>query len=74
LHTFEFHQQRSETARAEFAEHRLSSYATVYHRDVCDEGFGLDCVADAVFLDLPAPWKALESAKKAIKKEGAFIE
>jgi tRNA (adenine57-N1/adenine58-N1)-methyltransferase len=42
----------------------------VYHRDVCDEGFQLENVADAVFLDLPSPWKALESAKKAIKKEG----
>lgn len=73
LHTFEFHLERSEKARKEFEEHGLSQYATVYHRDVCSEGFKLENVADAVFLDLPSPWKALESAKKALKKEGGRI-
>jgi len=73
LHTFEFHLQRSETARNEFKEHGLSDYVTVYHRDVCSDGFNLENVADAVFLDLPNPWKTLKSAKNAIKKEGGRI-
>ena len=73
LHTFEFHLQRSETARKEFKEHGLSDYVTVYHRDACNDGFGLENVADAVFLDLPSPWKALASAKAALKKEGGRI-
>jgi tRNA (adenine57-N1/adenine58-N1)-methyltransferase len=51
----------------------LSDYVTVYHRDVCNDGFGLENVADAVFLDLPSPWKALPSAKAALKKEGGRI-
>jgi len=45
----------------------------VYHRDACNDGFGLENVADAVFLDLPSPWKALSSAKAALKKEGGRI-
>lgn len=73
LHTFEFHQQRAEQARKEFAEHELADYATVYHRDVCNNGFGVENLADAVFLDLPSPWKALQSAKQALKYEGGRI-
>lgn len=54
----------------------MSEYVTVYNRDVCNDGFDLENAADAVFLDLPSPWKALESAKRAIKKEGRiyFLE
>jgi tRNA A58 N-methylase Trm61 len=48
----------------------MSDYVTVHNKDVCGEGFGLENVADAVFLDLPSPWNAVESAKAAIKKEG----
>ena len=91
LHTFEFHQQRSETARKEFEvfnekndfyfyltnvnlkEHQMSDYVTVYHRDICAEGFKMQNVADAVFLDIPNPWKAIKSAKDAIKQEGGRI-
>lgn len=73
LHTFEFHLQRSEQARKEFKDHGVSEYATVYHRDVCNDGFGLEDMADAVFLDLPSPWKAIETAKKALKREGGRI-
>jgi tRNA (adenine57-N1/adenine58-N1)-methyltransferase len=73
LHTFEFHQQRSEQARKEFVDHGLSEYVTVYHRDVCNEGFQMENVADAVFLDLPGPWKALVSARMALKRQGGRI-
>ena len=45
-------------------------YVTCSHRDVCKTGFDLVHVADAVFLDLPAPWEALPFAKKALKTEG----
>ena len=48
----------------------MSDYVKVYHRDACVDGFGLENEADAVFLDLPSPWKALKSAKDALKKEG----
>ena len=65
--------QRAETARKEFKDHGLSEYVTVYNRDVCNDGFGLENVADAVFLDLPSPWKAIETGKKALKKEGKRI-
>lgn len=51
----------------------MSECVTVYHRDACQDGFGLENQADAVFLDLPSPWKALESARKAIKKEGMLF-
>ncbi|KAK3092850.1 hypothetical protein FSP39_007896 [Pinctada imbricata] len=73
LHTFEFHKERAEKAEQEFKEHGLESYVTVNHRDVCQNGFDLEHVADAVFLDLPVPWEALPSAKTALKKEGGRI-
>ncbi len=38
-----------------------------YVRDVCEEGFDLIDAADAVFLDLPHPWKVVPHAKIALK-------
>ncbi|PVU97956.1 hypothetical protein BB561_000218 [Smittium simulii] len=68
LYTFEYHEQRAEKAKEEFRVHNLTDMVTVFHRDVCKEGFNLENVADAVFLDLPAPWEAIPSAVKALKK------
>ncbi|XP_005089200.1 tRNA (adenine(58)-N(1))-methyltransferase catalytic subunit TRMT61A [Aplysia californica] len=73
LHTFEFHEERSMKAREEFEDHGLSQFVTVTHRDVCGDGFQLEGVADAVFLDLPRPWECVGSAKKAMKTEGGRI-
>lgn len=70
LHTFEFHEERAKKAEEEFIQHGLKDRVTVYHRDVCEHGFGLSGVADAVFLDLPRPWLAVESAKQALKTTG----
>ena len=50
----------------------VSDYVTVHNKDVCTDGFGLKNVADAVFLDLPSPWKAISSAKDALKREGSI--
>ncbi|KAG8877595.1 tRNA (adenine-N(1)-)-methyltransferase catalytic subunit trm61 [Tulasnella sp. 331] len=68
LHTFEFHKVRMEAAQLEFAAHGMADRSTLKHRNVCKEGFDLSGVADAVFLDLPAPWEAIASAKAAMKK------
>ncbi|KAJ3099191.1 tRNA (adenine(58)-N(1))-methyltransferase catalytic subunit trmt61a [Phlyctochytrium planicorne] len=68
LFTFEFHDQRASTAKVEFETHKLSSIITIECRDVCKNGFGLENVADAVFLDLPSPWEAIAAAKLALKK------
>ncbi|CAH1792979.1 unnamed protein product [Owenia fusiformis] len=73
LHTFEFHEERSKKARKEFDDHDIGEYVTVRHRDVCENGFDLEHVADAVFLDLPRPWDALVSAKTALRKEGGRL-
>lgn len=67
LYTFEFHEQRCETAREEFEAHGLlhiegEEVIRLTHRDVCKNGFDLpdlDYAVDAVFLDLPAPWEAV---------------
>ncbi|MCJ1224645.1 tRNA (adenine-N(1)-)-methyltransferase catalytic subunit trm61 [Toensbergia leucococca] len=66
--SFEFHKQRVETLKAEIDEHGLGGVVEVTHRDVCQEGFYTDesnspetaINADAIFLDLPAPWLALK--------------
>ncbi|KAI9229119.1 MAG: tRNA methyltransferase complex GCD14 subunit-domain-containing protein [Piptocephalis tieghemiana] len=66
LYTFEFHQARADQARKEFEEHGLNGITTLECRDVCKEGFNLEGKVDAIFLDLPAPWEAIASAKKAL--------
>ncbi|KAI9759642.1 MAG: hypothetical protein M4579_002210 [Chaenotheca gracillima] len=68
--SFEFHQQRVETLKTEIEEHGLGSIIDITHRDVCKDGFvkSIDKdaegvsgsqKAEAIFLDLPAPWLAL---------------
>lgn len=72
LYTFEYHQERAEKAIQDFKEHGYISdnkqLVTVECKDITEpEGFGRCGIADAVFLDLPCPWKAILSAKSALK-------
>jgi tRNA (adenine57-N1/adenine58-N1)-methyltransferase len=69
LFTFEYHETRAGIAQKEFEAHGLSPrLITLQHRDVCRMGFGLEDAADAVFLDLPAPWEAIPFAKAALNR------
>ncbi|CRK87527.1 CLUMA_CG001328, isoform A [Clunio marinus] len=72
LYTFDFHESRVEQAKEEFKKHGLGDFVTVQHRDVCSDGFTeeLTGVADAVFLDLPAPYLAIGHVVKALKLNG----
>ncbi|KAJ3364883.1 tRNA (adenine(58)-N(1))-methyltransferase catalytic subunit trmt61a [Allomyces arbusculus] len=71
LYTFEYHEGRAAEAKAEFEAHGLAPFATSQCRDVCKDGFGLTNLVDAAFLDLPAPWEAVASAKQAMRKDVA---
>lgn len=73
VHTFDFHEQRAEAARAEFKRHGLGDVVVSAHADACRDGFGLEDAADAAFLDLPHPWDAVPHAKRAIKRRGGRI-
>ncbi|KAG0211602.1 tRNA (adenine-N(1)-)-methyltransferase catalytic subunit trm61 [Mortierella sp. GBA30] len=68
LYTFEYHQERVNAAKKEFEEHGLADMVTLQCRDVCKDGFNMEDKVDAIFLDLPAPWEAVASAKKAFKQ------
>jgi tRNA (adenine57-N1/adenine58-N1)-methyltransferase len=60
--SFEFHEQRHEKLQKEIQGHGLEGIVQITHRDVCEDGFLVDGAspnAEAVFLDLPAPWLAL---------------
>ncbi|VDC05525.1 unnamed protein product [Peniophora sp. CBMAI 1063] len=69
IYTYEFHEARATKAREEFERHGMSDAVTLTHRNVCKDGFTVENVADAVFLDLPAPWDAIEHAKKALRDD-----
>lgn len=49
-------------------EHSLDKLVASHHQNVCRDGFGVEAIADAVFLDLPAPWDAIEHAKRTLKR------
>ncbi|KAJ8599509.1 hypothetical protein CTAYLR_009447 [Chrysophaeum taylorii] len=73
VHTYEFNEARATAAQGEFERNGLTN-VTVRHCDVCEEGFrdlDVDSV-DAVFLDLPEPWRALPHALR-VAKPGARI-
>lgn len=62
--SYEFHEQRAASIRKEIKNHGLGGIVKISHQDVCDEGFSIPeapepILANAVFLDLPAPWLAL---------------
>ncbi|KAF9013152.1 1-methyladenosine methyltransferase catalytic subunit Gcd14 [Cyathus striatus] len=69
LYSYEFHEARANKAREEFTAHGMSSTVTLTHRNVCKMGFTVENEVDAVFLDLPAPWDAVDHAKKALRKD-----
>ncbi|KAJ7133636.1 tRNA methyltransferase complex subunit Cpd1, partial [Mycena epipterygia] len=69
LWSYEFHEARAKKARFEFAQHGMSDIVTLTHQNVCKDGFNLTDTADSVFLDLPAPWDAVEHAKQALRKD-----
>ncbi|KAH9447651.1 hypothetical protein MJO28_011171 [Puccinia striiformis f. sp. tritici] len=73
LFSFEFHEERHAKAAAEFEAHGLLSSVggpiQLAHRNVIRDGFGdIDVQVDSVFLDLPAPWDALEESKRVMNR------
>ena len=63
--SYEFHQQRAEKIQKEIRDHQLEGVVEIVHRDVYQDGFSIakraedhrsSPGADAVFLDVPAPW------------------
>ncbi|KIJ17555.1 hypothetical protein PAXINDRAFT_167560 [Paxillus involutus ATCC 200175] len=69
LYSYEFHEARADKAREEFIRHGIEDIVTLTHRNVCKDGFTVENSVDSVFLDLPAPWDAVEHAKKALRKD-----
>ncbi|KAJ9658851.1 tRNA (adenine-N(1)-)-methyltransferase catalytic subunit trm61 [Coniosporium apollinis] len=72
VYSYEYHLPRAEKLREEIKAHGLDPIVTITHRDVYQDGFSLhtrataagkqppEPLANAVFLDLPAPWLALK--------------
>lgn len=46
----------------------MQDVTTCALRDVCIDGFVVEDLCDGVFLDLPAPWDAIDHAKRALSK------
>ncbi|KAL8475609.1 hypothetical protein ACS0TY_028319 [Phlomoides rotata] len=71
VYTFDFHEQRAQSAREDFELTGLSSLVTVGVRDIQGEGFPGEFIgrADSVFLDLPQPWLAIPSAAKMLQQD-----
>ncbi|SPO00734.1 related to GCN4 translational repressor GCD14 protein [Cephalotrichum gorgonifer] len=62
VYSFEFHPERFQKMKHEITEHGLDGIVQITHRDVYNGGFninGKSPKANAIFLDLPAPWDAL---------------
>ncbi|KAH0826207.1 tRNA methyltransferase complex subunit Cpd1 [Lanmaoa asiatica] len=69
LYSYEFHEARADKAREEFVCHGMEDIVTLTHRNVCKDGFTVENLVDSVFLDLPAPWDAIDHAKKALRND-----
>uniref|UniRef100_A0A0N5BW48 tRNA (adenine(58)-N(1))-methyltransferase catalytic subunit TRMT61A n=1 Tax=Strongyloides papillosus TaxID=174720 RepID=A0A0N5BW48_STREA len=69
LYTHDIDNVRITKVIDEFETHGFKNITTAVVRNVCEVGFAIENNADAVFLDLPAPWEAIPWAKKALSKE-----
>ena len=69
--SFEFHEQRVQKLQEEIKEHGLDGIVELTYRDICQDGFApnetpaSDLKANAIFLDLPAPWLALKHLNRS---------
>jgi tRNA (adenine57-N1/adenine58-N1)-methyltransferase catalytic subunit len=73
--SFEFHRERAEAARAEFETLGLGDVIRVHAgHDVLATGFTgvADGSADAVFLDLPAPYGVIAEVARVLRPDGAL--
>jgi tRNA (adenine57-N1/adenine58-N1)-methyltransferase catalytic subunit len=80
VYSYEFHLERFEKITAEMKDHGLDSIVQTIHRDVYNEGFSISAnsagsrtflAATAVFLDLPAPWRALPHLTRTASRDEA---
>ncbi|KAL8821923.1 MAG: hypothetical protein Q9191_007217, partial [Dirinaria sp. TL-2023a] len=77
VYSYEFHQSRWEKLKAEISEHGLDGIVEINQRDVCQDGFMLgdnnngdvSPTANAIFLDLPAPWLALKHLTRRVRRK-----
>lgn len=72
--SYEFHEQRHEKLVEEIKDHGLNAIVEITHRDVCRDGFLVSNQspnANAIFLDLPAPWLALPHLSRSNLHEKA---
>ncbi|KAK3078877.1 hypothetical protein LTS18_006392 [Coniosporium uncinatum] len=69
VYSFEYHEPRAKCLQKEIKEHGLEDVVTVTNRDVYEDGFCVEGAeepkANAVFLDLPAPWMALKHLSRS---------
>jgi tRNA (adenine57-N1/adenine58-N1)-methyltransferase len=76
VYSFEYHEPRARQLQVEIKAHGLEPLVTVTHRDVYGDGFCLDTPdtpdADAIFLDLPAPWQALKHLTRSPPSSAAI--
>jgi len=73
VHTFEFHEERARIAAEEFKGNGLGN-VEVTHRNIEEDGFphSFHGQVDAIFLDLPGPWKVVPSAAACLLNDGIF--
>ncbi|KAK4225016.1 tRNA methyltransferase complex GCD14 subunit-domain-containing protein [Podospora fimiseda] len=72
VYSFEFHEQRYHKMKQELKDHHLDEIVHLTHRDVYNGGFlvdGKSPEAEAIFLDLPAPWEALPHISRRNPKD-----
>lgn len=80
--SYEFHNERYMKVTLEMQEHGLDSIVRTAHRDVYNDGFAPgprqpgqypSPNATAIFLDLPAPWKALPHLTRGATEHGPSV-
>lgn len=73
VHSYEFHEPRADAAREDMKKLALQDVVSVYGGiDISKDGFtGMaDGVADAVFLDVPAPYLMGDEVRRVLKPDG----
>ncbi|TXT60502.1 MAG: tRNA (Adenine(57)-N(1)/adenine(58)-N(1))-methyltransferase TrmI [Promethearchaeota archaeon] len=72
IFSFDIREKSLKTAKRNVKRAKLDKYVSIDHKNILDDDLQLENI-DAIVLDMPVPWKAVEAVKKYLKLSGIIV-
>eukprot|EP00871_Galdieria_phlegrea_P001041 jgi/Galph1/1938/GphlegSOOS_G601.1 len=73
VYSFDCNEDRIDSLQRSLKNHALASVVTLECRDIIQNGFGIHWLIDAIFLDIPEPWKVLDMVAQVLRSDGTLV-